>query len=39
MKVGPRNAMVIAVVSLALVVDGDGGCARPSARPARCPGS
>jgi CO/xanthine dehydrogenase FAD-binding subunit len=23
MKVGPRNAMVIAVVSLALVVDGD----------------
>ena len=38
MKVGPRNAMVIAVVSLAVVVDaGEASCAPRSARPRPAP--
>ena len=38
MKVGPRNAMVISVVSLALAVDRERtSCARPSAPPGRSP--
>ena len=36
LKVGPRNAMVIAVCSLAVLADRERGCARRTARQGRC---